>query len=162
MKGEHHERAKQLMDVSAVEGISGADQTWLDTHLESCPGCAAYEESVRRTISTLRAVSVALDPTVVEATRLRVRLRAHELREQQSRMRVLWTVCGLSWAMGVASAPLLWWGLEWIGERFAMPWPVWLVAFAFSWIVPAVVVAAVLVWRRAMRAAQNGQAAVEL
>jgi anti-sigma factor RsiW len=161
MKGEHHEQAKQLLDASAVEGISGADQTWLDAHLESCPGCAAYGESVRRALSALRSLSVALDPAVVEATRLRVRQRAHELREHQSRMRALWMACGLSWAMGVVSAPLLWWGLEWVGERIAVSWPVWFTVFAFSWIVPAVVVAAALAWRRAMRAAQNGQAAVE-
>jgi len=161
MKGEHHEQAKRLLDASAVEGISGGDQTWLDAHLEGCPGCAAYGESVRRAVSALRSLSVALDPAVVEATRLRVRRRAHELREHQSRMRALWMACGLSWAMGVVSAPLLWWGLEWIGERIAVSWPVWFMAFAFSWVVPAVVVAAALAWRRAMRAAQNGQVAIE-
>jgi len=161
MKEEHHEQAKRLLDARAVEGVPRADQEWLDTHLEACAGCTAYAESVGRTIAALRLLPVDLGPAVVEAARARVRLRAHELREHQNRMKALGMACGLSWALGVVSAPLLWWALEWIGERIAVPKPVWVVAFAFTWIVPATLVAAALTWRRSARAAEDGHMMIE-
>ena len=157
MKGEHHERAKLLLDISVVEGVSEAEQGWLSTHLEGCLGCAAYAESLSRTVAAMRSLPAALDPEVVEATRLRVRVRAHQLREHQSRMRALWVACGLSWLLGVVSAPLLWWGVQWIGERLAVPEPARVAAFLFTWMAPATVIAALLVWRRAQTAGENGR-----
>jgi hypothetical protein len=49
----------------------------------------------------------------------------------------------------VVSAPLLWRGFEWMGQRLAMPKAVWITGFALSWVAPAVLAAAVIAWRHA-------------
>jgi hypothetical protein len=97
-------------------------------------------------------------PGLLEATRRRVAVRAHELREHEARMRALWVSCALSWVLGAISAPLLWWGLEWLGARIAFPKPIWYSLFVLSWIVPAALTAAGLVWRQVRARGQNGYA----
>ncbi|MBI1983153.1 MAG: hypothetical protein HYS61_03030 [Acidobacteria bacterium] len=156
MSEDVHQRAERLLAASKVEGITEADREWLDAHLEGCAPCARLAASVEHVVASLRSVSLPLDPAVVEATRRRVHARALELREHDARMRALWMSCALSWMLGAVSAPLLWRGLEWVGQRMALPESVQVVAFIFWWIVPAVVVAAVLTWRRSRALAQNG------
>ncbi|MFB3922878.1 MAG: hypothetical protein ACE145_14230 [Terriglobia bacterium] len=156
MNREHHERALQLVDARAVEGLSAADQEWLESHLDACAGCSAYAESVGRTLESLRWMPVELDPAVVAAARARVRLRARELREQESRMQGLWIACVLSWVMGVLSAPLVWWGFQWIGRHMALPDLAWQTAFVLWWVMPAAAAAAVLAGLRARAAKENG------
>jgi anti-sigma factor RsiW len=160
MNGEHHERARELLAAARVEGLSAADQAWLGSHLDACADCRVYAELLERAITAVRAFQAPVDPALTEATRRRLQLRARELREHESRMRALWVACGLSWVLGVLTAPLLWWGLEWIGQRFAVPQPVWVTAFLSSWIVPAAGVAAVLVWRQSHAANQHGYASI--
>lgn len=161
MTREAHERARRLLDTSAVEGICAADQAWLNQHLEVCPDCSTHSESTVRTVSALRTIPVSVDPQLVERTRKRVLTRARELREQHTRMRGLWIACALSWLLGAVSAPLLWWGLEWIGQRVALGRPVLALAFVYSWVAPAAFVAAVLAWRKLMLGAVNGSTTTE-
>ena len=156
MSEDVHQRAERLISASKVEGISAADREWLDTHLQSCGRCAQRAAALEQVVATLRSVSIPPRPTVVESTRRRVHARALELREHHSRMRALWMSCALSWMLGAVSAPLLWRGLEWVGQRMALPQPVQMVAFVFWWIVPAVLVAAALTWRRSRALAENG------
>ena len=42
MSGEHHERAHELLAAAQVEGLSAADQAWLDSHLDGCADCRVY------------------------------------------------------------------------------------------------------------------------
>ncbi len=149
MSEDVHQRAERLLAISKVEGISAAEREWLEAHLEDCARCAKRATAVEQVVASLRSVSIPPDPAVVEAVRRRVRMRAAELHEQQARLRGLWMACALSWALGVLSAPLLWWGLEWIGQRLAMPKPVWFMALVFWWTAPAVAVAGFLIWRKA-------------
>jgi anti-sigma factor RsiW len=116
MNGERHERAQKLLAAARVEGLTAAERAWLDSHLEACGDCSVYAESLERAIAALRTFQAPVDSALMEATRRRLHLRARELHEQEVRMRALWMACGLSWVLGVLTAPLLWWGLEWIGQ----------------------------------------------
>jgi hypothetical protein len=160
MNGEHHERARKLLAAARVEGLGAEERTWLDSHLDVCGDCRVYAESFERAVAAVRSFQAPVDPALMEATRRRLHVRASELCEHEARMRALWMACGLSWVLGLLTAPLLWWGLEWIGQRFLVPQPVWVTAFLFSWIVPAAVVAAVLAWRQSHAANQNGYASI--
>ncbi|MGD0696471.1 MAG: hypothetical protein ABSB82_16740 [Terriglobia bacterium] len=151
-----HDKAKSLIVAARVEGISAAGRDWLDAHLETCRACSAWAESVERSITVLRTVSVPVDPCLIDRTRLRVHVRAQELRKHAEQMRALWISCALSWALGVVSAPLLWEGLKWMGQRLALPEAVGLVAFPVLWTVPAAFVGAVLVWKRSRAPSENG------
>jgi anti-sigma factor RsiW len=160
MNNEHHERARMLLAAARVEGLKAAERAWLGSHLDACGDCRVYAESLDRAVAVVRSFQAPVDPALMEATRRRLHLRAREIREHEARMRALWMACGLSWVLGVLTAPLLWWGLEWIGHRFLVPQPVWVTAFLFSWIVPAAVVAAALAWRQSRAADQNGYASI--
>jgi predicted anti-sigma-YlaC factor YlaD len=136
-----HEKVRELIDSASVEGISPAEREWLEAHLDSCEPCRARARANQQAIRVLRSVAVPASPGLISATQARVRRRAQELREERLRMRALWVACGVSWILGVASAPLVWWGLKWLGEELALPKVVWAAAFVMWWLVPAAAVA---------------------
>lgn len=148
MSEDVHQRAERLLAISKVEGISAAEREWLEAHLEDCARCAKRATAVEQVVASLRSVSIPPDPAVVEAVRRRVRMRAAELHEQQARLRALWIACAFSWVLGVLSAPLLWWGLQRIGEHLALPSPVWAIAFILWWTLPAAGAGAIFAWLR--------------
>lgn len=158
MKEATHERAERLIDAELVEGIPAADRQWLEEHLEGCDRCRVRAEATARALQSLRSALLRVNPALVSATQLRVRLRARELREHQARMRALWISCALSWVLGAVTAPLLWWGVEWLGHHIALPQAVWFSVFLLLWIVPAVAVGAVMAWQRSRTSSENGYA----
>jgi anti-sigma factor RsiW len=147
MNEDIHKRAEKLIAASRVEGISSSEREWLNSHLEECAACAQRADSLEKSITALRSIPVTLDPAVVEATRRRVRARAREFREHQSRMRGLWMACVLSWFCGAVTAPPLWFAFKWMGQHFDLPGSLWVMALAIYWIVPAAAGAAALAWR---------------
>jgi predicted anti-sigma-YlaC factor YlaD len=156
MKEDAHERAGRLIDTERVEGLASADREWLGKHLEECDRCRARLQATERAVRTLRSVTVHINPTLVSTAQLRVRLRARELREHESRMRALWVCCVLSWILGAVTAPLLWQGFAWVGHRLALPDAIWITSFVLWWLVPAALVGAVFGWYRGHRASENG------
>jgi anti-sigma factor RsiW len=149
MREDIHERAIRLFDKMQVEGITAEERDWFELHLESCAQCRKQAHATERALRALRSAVPRFNLTLVHTTRMRAQIRARELLEKEARMRALWISCILSWVLGVVSAPLLWQGFEWIGHRLAMPKAVWITGFALSWVAPAVVVAALIVWRQA-------------
>jgi len=156
MSDDFHKSAERLLAALKVEGISPTERGWLDGHLESCARCAEHAAALGRAVASLRSVAIPLEPALVQTTQFRVRRRARELREQESRMHGLWFSCALSWALGVLSAPLLWWGFQWVGRHMALPDVAWQTAFALWWAMPAAATAAVLAGLRARAAKENG------
>lgn len=142
-----HERARRLLDMARIEGITPADREWLDRHLEQCADCAAQHAATERVVQSLRTMPVQMSAELVAATRLRVQQRAAELREQSERARTLWVACALSWAWGVISAPFLWRASEWIGHNLHVADVVWQAGFLLAWFLPATIVAALMAWR---------------
>ena len=152
---EMHERARRLIDAARIEGISPDERDWLDAHLEQCLECSAHSESTERALHSLRGIPMQIDPAVVNATRLKVQHRAAELREQRERARTLWIACGLSWAWGVISAPLLWRASEWIGQSLHVADLVWQAGFLLMWFLPGSIAAAFLAWRHTQQAQRH-------
>ncbi len=144
MNEDVHTRAVSLIARARVEGITGADRAWLDSHLEECANCSAHAGSLDDAVTALRSFRGSLDPKVLEATRRRVRVRAQELRERQARIRGLWIACVFSWLLGACSAPLLWMAFRWMGTHLDLPQPLWIVALGVYWTVPAALGAAIL------------------
>jgi hypothetical protein len=153
MSQEMHGRAEQLMAQERVEGISTADQLWLQRHLAECVSCSARAGATEQAIRSLRGLSVALPPTLASRTQFRVRLRAQQLRGEP-RWRLVWVACGISWAFGAATAPYVWRGLEWAGHRMGMPNFIWELGFGLWWALPAVVVAMILLMQDAGRSSE--------
>ena len=150
-----HQRAERLMLEARVEGIPAGDQWWLEAHLESCEPCGELARSTSSAIDSLRSVSVKVDPELVARTRLLVRFRTRELARQGSWLLPVWVFCALSWIMGVATAPLVWRGFEWLGHRAGLPAVVWEAGFALWWAVPALVVVLLLGAKKRQAAGQD-------
>jgi anti-sigma factor RsiW len=152
MREDIHERALQLIDKMAVEGLTAEERDDLHAHLENCAACQQRARDTERALNALRSAIPRFDVTLVQATQMRTRIRARELMENRARMRALWISCALSWVLGVVSAPLLWRACEWIGYRWAISRAVWVTGFALSWVAPAVVAGGIIAWRQAGRA----------
>ena len=137
-----HQRAQRLMLEAQVDpaAVSPTDRHWLQAHLEGCEPCAALARSSTSALEQLRAVSVAVDPELVARTRLLVKFRTRELERRRSWLLPVWILCGMSWVIGVLTAPLVWRGFEWVGHRAGLPTLVWAGGFVLWWAFPAAVV----------------------
>jgi len=157
MSNEAHERALELVDKMHVEGLTAAEREELEAHVESCVRCQEQECQTELALRAFRVATPRFDSSLVLRTQMQVRVRALEITENAARLRALWISCALSWVLGVASAPLMWRGFEWLGHRLAISRVVWITGFALAWVAPAVVTAAIIAWRQAERAVGRGQ-----
>ena len=154
MNSDVHQRAQDLIAAALVEGLSAAEQAWLDEHLQGCAACAQSAAGSRRAIEALRSVAVSADRTLVELTQQRVRLRALELAERQERWLPLAISCGLAALLGLVNLTYLWQGFAWMGERWNLPALTWQAGFVTAWLLPTSL-AALALW--AQSRATNGK-----
>ena len=134
-----HSRAQQLIANQRIEGVSAEDQAWLSTHLAECEACSALQTQTAQAISAFRSMSIELPKNLAARTQLRVRMRAEELPAHNPGRLLLWAIAGVSWLLGLASAPLVWRGFEWLGGELGLPKIVWQAGVVFWWLVPGVV-----------------------
>lgn len=148
MTSNDHRRAERLILEGRIDQLASADRQWLEAHLEGCGPCAAFARSTEQAIRSLRSISVQVDPELVRRTRLLVSFRSRELERQGSWLLPVWVCCGLSWAMGIATAPLVWRGFEWLGHRAGLPRLAWESGFVLWWTLPALVTVVILAARK--------------
>lgn len=144
-----HERARRLIDRERIEGLASKERHFLEDHLAACEACTGWAASADAVLRMLKSSSVALPPGLAASTNLRVREKAAELRQRRTRNLALIVGCAISWALGVASAPLVWRVFEWFGTTLALPRIVWVAGFACWWLVPATFAGLAILWRRA-------------
>ena len=150
-----HDRARELL-VLAGAGNRAEDgtgdlaieqQAWLRAHLQECPACREYQETMGRTVRALRSQPLAADSALVQTTQMRVRSRALELRRQQER---LWVICVCCVAVTLSTASttaVLWRGFAWMGQQAQLPATVWQIGLVMLGWMPAVVTAILLLAR---------------
>lgn len=143
-----HERARHLIDMERVEGLSRADQRWLEDHLATCPTCANQASATDAALRVLRTSPVSVPRDLAASAQLIVRRQAEELRVQHTRNVALAIGCTLSWVFGVASAPLVWKVCAWLGATLDLPRVVWVLGFVTWWFVPLSVMGLVVLWLR--------------
>jgi hypothetical protein len=139
-----HVRAKQLIDQHHVEGLAGQERDWLDAHLQECGECAAVAQSTEHALRTLRTNTISFPAGLASRTQFRVRLRAQQLEERAPRSLAVWAIAGVSWALGIATAPYVWQLFAWAGERLHVPKLAWELGFGLWWLVPAVIAGGIL------------------
>jgi anti-sigma factor RsiW len=139
-----HDIARALISKERIEGLTPAEAAVLATHLEECAECAAIAAETAAAIRDFRAVSLALPPSLSERTRARIyRHAAGRASNAESRW-ALWLAFGLSWITGVATAPLVWRGFEWLGSHAAVPELVLKTGFVLWWVLPALLAGGIL------------------
>jgi hypothetical protein len=149
MSENSHARFLQLIAKARVEGLSSSERDQLSVHLGDCTFCSEHARQADRALRSLRTEAIPLPTDLAARTQFRVRLRAQELREHEPKRRLLWAICGMSWALGVASAPYVWQAFEWLGQRLGAPKLVWEIGFGLWWTVPAVIAAIVILLENA-------------
>lgn len=142
-----HERARRLIAMDRIEGLPEADGQWLEAHLESCPACAGESAATANLLQGLRATPVPVDPALVASTRLKVRLRAVELRGHQARIQAVLVSCALSFVWMLLTTPYLWGAFARLGRRAGLADVLWQTAFLMAWFMPACIAGALLAWR---------------
>jgi predicted anti-sigma-YlaC factor YlaD len=152
-----HPRAEKLIAQERIEGVSQSERDWLAAHLRECPACAQVAQQTSEALRVLRGTPIPLPRGLVQRTQFRVQLRAQELREREPKRRLLWIMCAMSWALGIASAPYIWRAFEWAGDRLGLPRLVWEMGFGLWWTIPALIAAAVVVMENLRLAHENDQ-----
>ena len=139
-----HARAQLLIDQHYVEGLAAKEREWLDAHLQNCAGCSAVAQSTESALRALRTVSIPFPSGLASRTQFRVRLRAQELQEREPRSFAVWAIAGVSWALGIATAPYVWQIFTWASERLHVPKLAWEVGFGLWWLIPALIAGGIL------------------
>jgi hypothetical protein len=140
-----HARAEKLIAQERIEGIAPPERDWLAAHLHECATCSQIAQQTNDALRALRAMPVPLPRGLAARTQFRVQLRAQELREREPKRRLLWIMCVMSWALGIATAPYVWHAFEWIGARTGAPRLLLEFGFGLWWAVPALFAAAIVV-----------------
>jgi hypothetical protein len=153
-----HARTEKLIAQERIEGISQSEREWLAAHLRECTSCAQVAQQTNQALRTLRAIPILLPRGLAARTQFRVQLRAQEMREREPKRRLLWIMCAMSWALGIATAPYVWRAFEWAGERLGLPRLIWEMGFGLWWTVPALVAAAIVLLENVRLANENDQA----
>lgn len=143
MRRDVHEEARELL--AAGNELGNEEQARLRAHLQECASCREYAERANEVIRGMRALPLAADARLVHATQMRVRFHASRLQESRER---LWLVGAACLAVGLSATltvPLLWRLFAWAGEWAGVSTVVWQAGFVAFWVVPALVVGALLV-----------------
>jgi len=141
MKNDMHAKAHELVSRRLVDGLSHDDQRWLDMHLAECQSCSAEQRQLNESLSALRTMHLDLPANLASRTQFRVRMRAEELREKEPARNFVWAIAAVSWALGVATAPWVWHGLEWLGHATGAPRILLQAGFVLWWSVPPLIAA---------------------
>ena len=147
-----HERARQLLTESVVEGLRPADETWLREHLAACSACAQEAAATQNVLHALRTVPVNVPRDLAARTQLRVQLRARDISTAAGGSFWLWAVAAASWLLGVFSAPLVWRAFAWLGANLGVPKLAVELGFVLWWTGPPLLAAAIILHQKALTA----------
>jgi predicted anti-sigma-YlaC factor YlaD len=136
VKHDPHQEAREFIACGS-QGLNDSQHTWLRMHLGECASCREYGQAAEQLLRSLRSVSVAADVALVQKTKMRVHLHAHQLRQQHERQWLVWMSCILVGLSAAITTPFLWRGFQWLGEWAQLSTPVWQVGFIVFWISPA-------------------------
>ncbi|HKQ88857.1 MAG TPA: hypothetical protein VJS43_19025 [Candidatus Acidoferrales bacterium] len=139
-----HSRAERLIAQEFVEGIADADRRWLEQHLRQCERCSASAAVTSRALRALRSTVLPAPAGLAQRAQFRVGLRMQERREHRIQRGVLWIACAASWLFGAVSASFVWSGLQWVGQKLALPHFVPEIGFGLWWALPAIVAGAIV------------------
>src|SRR5258707_5261036 len=121
MNSDLHARAQKLIAQQIIEPVSSDDERWLNAHLAECESCAAEQRQLRDSLSAVRTMHLDLPSNLASRTQFRVRMRAEQLREKEPAKKLIWAIAAVSWVLGLATAPLVWRGVGWLGQTTGAP-----------------------------------------
>jgi hypothetical protein len=148
MNLENHERARKLMATRRIEGVSSAEETWLDDHLAQCDECSKEAHALALAINSLRTFSVTARPDAVRRASAAVRARAEQIRQQRERAVPIWIAAAMSSAVAILTTPYTWAVFAWLGRLLQVSDITWQVGFLMWWFLPATLAGAIAARRQ--------------
>jgi predicted anti-sigma-YlaC factor YlaD len=149
---QNHTAFKDLLLTRRIEALPAGDSERLQAHLAACERCRELEGAVESGLAALTSQPVCAPPGLSRAARARARRRAEELAEHDARWQLAAVATGLAVVSGLASARVLWLGIDWLGRQSGLPLGVLVCLFAVLWLAPATLGGLALCWARARRA----------
>jgi hypothetical protein len=151
MNAQDHQRARKLIVMHRVEGLSPDDGRWLDEHLTVCNACIAEAETLTGAIQMFRAKSATASSDLVRRTKLALHHRAAEIDARPHRAIPLVIATTLASVWIVLTTPYIWAAFGWIGGMLGVPRTVWEIGFLMWWFLPATGLAAIVGWKVTQR-----------
>lgn len=146
MPNDTHERARDLVERSAVEGLTPQEQRWLDGHLSQCGQCSQFAELSARAVRALGGFAFQVDPGASLQVQQMVRARAEQLAASPAgRLRAL--AFPIALGLTVVGSMAMWQVAGLLAARWNVPPEAWHAAFVAAWVVPSAVVDGLL-WMR--------------
>lgn len=151
MKKISHERALQLAAMHMATDISHDEQSWVAAHLSECAACSTRVQQRQAMLNEMRSVSIAATSALVRTTKVKVRARAIEMNQRQSRRVSVWValMVALLW-YGVSTPFLLEAGTD-LAHWTSMPDSLTQVTMFGFWVTPALVGLAMIFGMRQQR-----------
>lgn len=154
MKKISHERALQLAAMHMATDISQDEQMWVAAHLAECPACATRVQQREAMLNEMRSVSIAATSALVRTTKVKVRARAMEMHQRQSRRLSVWVALFVALLWYGVSTPFLFEAGTDLAHWTNMPDSLTQVTMFGFWITPALVGLAVVFGMRQQQRTQ--------
>jgi hypothetical protein len=155
---EPHEKARLILDRAMVEGISPAEQSWLDEHIDGCTDCSGYAKVSIRAVRALDSFAFEFDPAAALRVQNVIRSRAEQLASSEAHTRRLMVGTVVAMLLTVTGSLVMWQPTAWLAGRWNLPSPAWQIAFVMFWLLPSLLVAVLPCFRRRlMREGLDGE-----
>ena len=155
MQTNEHERARALVDQSAVEGIGSDDSRWLESHLAACVECSRFAELTSRAVGALGGFAFPVDSMKALTIEQTVRASAEQMAASPAgRLRAL--AFPIALGMTVAGSVGAWEVAQAMAAAGHWPPELWRGAFVAFWVLPSVIVDGVLLLRRRASEQEGG------
>ena len=141
-----HQEIRRLIATSA-DDLLEAQQALLHAHLQDCGSCRDYAAATAEIVRALHGVPLAADPRLVRKTQACVRAHAIALRQRQQWLSLVALACPLVGLSAAITTPLVWRAFQWMGTHAGLSRTLWQVGFTFYWVVPALLVSVLLLFR---------------
>jgi anti-sigma factor RsiW len=157
MQVDIHERCRLLIDRAILEGISPDEQRCVEAHKEDCPECRRYDELSRRTVQALRSICIAPDTAATLRVRRSVRLHAERLASAGAGSRSFFPVVVAAVCLTIVGSAAMWQTAAWVAMQRSIPPRSWQPGFTIFWVLPSIVLDAVLLFNQRLIARVPGR-----
>lgn len=140
-----HEKIRSLLSLAASGVLDSADELSVESHVRTCPECAAQLEHWQALAGGLRRLPTPqLSPFVLQRTVALVREAQNAADERRAAYRILTPLLALSWLSTVLTWPLFKLAssaLRVVGIHFEPDWRVFAFFVLWTWLAAAVAAA---------------------